>query len=78
MERFRYDRSSKWLIDHHGNLILFLGQVRDIADVTTLLGAHAIPAEYAGRGDDYVRLVCDEMIPRASAERLGNCESTSP
>jgi imidazolonepropionase len=47
--------------------------------VTTLLGAHAIPAEYAGRGDDYVRLVCDEMIPRASAERLatavdGFCE----
>jgi hypothetical protein len=24
MERFRYDCSSKWLIDHHGNLILFL------------------------------------------------------
>src|SRR5438477_6930986 len=31
MERFRYDRSSKWLIEHHGNLILFLGQVRDVA-----------------------------------------------
>src|SRR5205809_656493 len=25
MERFRYDRSSKWLIEHHGNLILVLG-----------------------------------------------------
>lgn len=23
MERFRYDRSSKWLIEHHGNMILF-------------------------------------------------------
>jgi imidazolonepropionase len=50
-----------------------------ISVVTTLLGAHAIPAEYAGRGDDYVRLVCDEMIPRAGAERLatavdGFCE----
>jgi hypothetical protein len=32
MERFRYDRSSKWLLDHHGNMILFLGQVRDIAE----------------------------------------------
>jgi hypothetical protein len=35
MERFRYDRSSKWLLDHHGNLILFLGQVRDIAEWRT-------------------------------------------
>jgi hypothetical protein len=26
MERFRYDRSSKWLIDHHGNSILFLSR----------------------------------------------------
>ncbi len=23
MERFRYDRSSKWLIEHQGHLILF-------------------------------------------------------
>jgi imidazolonepropionase len=50
-----------------------------VSVVTTLLGAHAIPAEYAGRADDYVRLVCDEMIPRAAAERLatavdGFCE----
>jgi hypothetical protein len=35
MERFRYDRSSKWLLDHHGDLILFLGQVRDIAEWRT-------------------------------------------
>jgi hypothetical protein len=35
MERFRYDRSSKWLIDHHGDLILFLGDVRDIAEWRT-------------------------------------------
>ena len=35
MERFRYDRSSKWLLDHHGNSILFLGQVRDIAEWRT-------------------------------------------
>jgi hypothetical protein len=35
MERFRYDRSSKWLLDHHGNSILFLGRVRDIAEWRT-------------------------------------------
>jgi hypothetical protein len=32
MERFRYDRSSKWLIEHQGHLILFLGNVRDIEE----------------------------------------------
>jgi len=39
---------------------------------TTLLGAHTIPSEYAGRGDDYISLVCDEMIPRAKAEGLAD------
>ncbi|MFE3755289.1 imidazolonepropionase [Nocardia tengchongensis] len=30
---------------------------------TTLLAAHVTPPEFAGRTDDYVRLVIDEMIP---------------
>jgi len=56
-----------------------LGAEGAISIVTTLLGAHAIPPEYAGRRDEYVRVVCDEMIPRAAAERLaaavdGFCE----
>jgi imidazolonepropionase len=36
----------------------------------TFLGAHALPPEYAGRGDDYIELVCAEMLPRAHAEGL--------
>lgn len=32
---------------------------------TTLLGAHAIPPDFQGRGDDYVNLVCESMIPQA-------------
>lgn len=32
-------------------------------DETTFLGAHLVPPEYAGRTDDYVDLVCREMIP---------------
>jgi len=39
---------------------------------TTLLAAHAIPPEYAGRGDDYITLVCDEIIPAAVRERLAD------
>jgi imidazolonepropionase len=31
--------------------------------VPTFLGAHAIPAEYKGREDDYVNLVIEDMLP---------------
>src|SRR3954451_15731858 len=30
MARFRYDRSSKWMIQHHGGLILGLGGLHDV------------------------------------------------
>ena len=36
----------------------------------TFLGAHALPPEYEGRADDYIALVCDEMLPRAQREGL--------
>ena len=29
----------------------------------TFLAAHAIPPEYAGRADEYVRLICSRMLP---------------
>jgi imidazolonepropionase len=35
--------------------------------VPTFLGAHAVPAEYAGRPDDYLALVIDEMLPAVRA-----------
>jgi imidazolonepropionase len=34
----------------------------EFTDEVTLLAAHVPPPEYAGRADDYVRMVCDEMI----------------
>ena len=37
---------------------------------TTFLGAHALPEEYKGRADDYIDLVCDEVLPAAAKERL--------
>lgn len=36
----------------------------------TLLGAHVVPPEFQGRADDYVKLVCDEMVPQAAKRRL--------
>jgi imidazolonepropionase len=40
---------------------------REFSAETTFLGAHVVPAEYAGRTDDYVSLVCGPML---SAARL--------
>ena len=34
----------------------------ELTDEVTFLGAHAVPPEYEGRADDYVALVCGEML----------------
>ena len=39
---------------------------------TTLLAAHAVPAEFAGRTDDYVDLVCRETIPAVAGAGLAD------
>jgi imidazolonepropionase len=36
----------------------------------TFMGAHEIPVEYRDRREDYVRLVCEEMMPAVAAEAL--------
>jgi len=38
--------------------------------VPTFLGAHEVPPELRPRRADYVRLVCDEMLPTVALERL--------
>ncbi len=38
--------------------------------VPTLLGAHALPPELKDRREDYVKQVCEEMIPAAAREKL--------
>jgi len=47
-----------------------LGDVSGVQVLTTLLAAHALPPEYAGRADAYISLVCDEILPAAVAENL--------
>ena len=39
---------------------------------TTFLGAHALPEEYTGRTDDYIDLVCQQMLPQVKAEDLAD------
>lgn len=40
-----------------------LGQILPVDVATTFLGAHALPPEFADRPDDYIDLVCGEMMP---------------
>jgi imidazolonepropionase len=40
-----------------------LGETFPVSVYTTFLGAHAVPAEYRGRPDDYISSVCDEILP---------------
>lgn len=39
---------------------------------TTFLGAHALPPEFAGRADDYIALVCEEMLPAVADAKLAD------
>jgi imidazolonepropionase len=43
----------------------------EVTPDTTLLGAHVVPPEFAGRPDEYVELVRTEMLAAAAAE--GHC-----
>jgi len=47
-----------------------LGEMRPVTVVTTFLGAHALPSEFAGRPDDYIDFVSRESLPRAVEQGL--------
>ena len=38
--------------------------------VSTLLGAHVVPPEFRDQPDEYVRLICEDMIPAAATQKL--------
>ncbi|MFC1747526.1 imidazolonepropionase [Pseudomonadota bacterium] len=39
---------------------------------TSFLGAHAVPSEYEGRADEYITLVCEQMLPQVAEENLAD------
>jgi imidazolonepropionase len=49
-----------------------VGERLGITVRTTVLAAHAVPPEYQGRADDYIRCVCDEILPAAAAAGLAD------
>jgi imidazolonepropionase len=49
-----------------------LSDVRDVRVVTTFLGAHAVPPEFAGQADRYIDAVCEGMIPAIADNHLAD------
>ncbi|MBC3412671.1 imidazolonepropionase [Pseudomonas sp. SWRI51] len=47
-----------------------LGEELAVTVRTTCLAAHALPPEYAGRADDYISHICEQMLPALAAEGL--------
>ncbi|MBD3653738.1 imidazolonepropionase [Kangiella sp.] len=49
-----------------------LGKEFPVRVATTFLGAHALPPEYKDRSDDYIDLVCNEMLPTIAELKLAD------
>ncbi|RPH42369.1 MAG: imidazolonepropionase, partial [Burkholderiales bacterium] len=49
-----------------------LGVTHGVRVSTTLLAAHALPPEYAGRADDYIDAIASDWLPRAAREGLAD------
>lgn len=47
-----------------------IGEQLPVTVKTTFLGAHALPAEFEDRADDYIDYICNEMLPTLVAEGL--------
>ena len=47
-----------------------LGDTLPVTVRSTCLAAHALPPEYKDRADDYIDLICNEMLPALAAEGL--------
>ncbi len=53
-----------------------LQAIRDAASrwpgtvIPTLLGAHVVPIEFQGRSQEYVEIICKEMIPQTAKRKL--------
>jgi len=45
----------------------------DIPICRTFLAAHALPKEFETRREDYIDLICNEMIPSVVDEKLADC-----
>lgn len=49
-----------------------LGENHPVDVKTTFLGAHALPPEYKGRSDEYIDLVCNDMLEQVVSANLAD------
>ena len=49
-----------------------LGENHPVDVKTTFLGAHALPGEYKDRSDEYIELVCDDMLGQIASADLAD------
>lgn len=49
-----------------------IGELLPLNVRTTFLGAHTVPIEYENKSDDYIDLVCEQMIPMVAKEKLAD------
>jgi len=49
-----------------------LGESSGIHVRTTLLAAHAVPPEFADNADDYIDLICNELLPEVASRGLAD------
>ncbi len=47
-----------------------LGEKYPVTVIPTYLGAHALPLEFEGRGDDYIEFVCKTVMPEVATHKL--------
>lgn len=47
-----------------------LDELQPVDLISTFLGAHMVPDDYQHRREDYVRLICEQMIPAVCAQKL--------
>jgi imidazolonepropionase len=72
-------------LDHETEIRLLevarrLGEESAVDIRTTLLAAHTVPPEFADNADDYIDLICDELLPEVAERKLADavdayCES---
>ncbi len=56
-------------------MLRVIRRIKETSPITvkaTFLGAHAVGRAYAGRQDEYVSLICREMLPNVAAEGLAD------
>ena len=56
-------------------MLRVIRRIRETAPLAvraTFLGAHAVPRSYIGRQEEYVELVCNEMLPAVAAGKLAD------